>query len=143
MNEMHERVFAEAGMSLVRLFTPREANETLPLVKRIVEDVNQTGRRLRQRVAELRQEAQGDSEIRKMADELSDLFDELQSLGCSYKDWGFEMGLVDFPAVIDGEEVLLCWRSDEPSVRFYHGLYAGFVGRKPIPEDFLEAEEAE
>jgi hypothetical protein len=42
------------------------------------------------------------------------------------------MGLVDFPAMIDGEEVLLCWRSDEPEVLYYHGLEDGFAGRKKI-----------
>jgi hypothetical protein len=62
---------------------------------------------------------------------------ELEALGCFYKDWNFDLGLVDFPALIDGEEVLLCWRSDEPEVRWYHPLDGGYSGRKPIPENII------
>ncbi len=65
--------------------------------------------------------------------ELAELFAELERIGCSYKDWGFDLGLVDFPAVIEGHEVLLCWRSDEPRVGWYHAPEAGFAGRCAIP----------
>jgi hypothetical protein len=41
-------------------------------------------------------------------------------------------GLVDFPAVRDGEEILLCWRLGEDEVAFWHSLEEGFAGRKPI-----------
>lgn len=66
------------------------------------------------------------------------LFDELEELGCFYRDWNFEKGLVDFPAIIDGQEVLLCWRSDEPELLYYHDYAAGFAGRKPIPREYLD-----
>jgi hypothetical protein len=68
---------------------------------------------------------------------VEDLTRELEDLGCYFKDWNFEKGLVDFPAVIDGKDVFLCWHSDEPDIRWYHGLEDGFHGRKPIPEQFL------
>jgi hypothetical protein len=48
------------------------------------------------------------------------------------------MGLVDFPAEIEDAPVLLCWRSDEPSVRFFHAPDAGYAGRRPIPARLLE-----
>jgi hypothetical protein len=41
-------------------------------------------------------------------------------------------GLVDFPALRAGEEILLCWRLGEDSVGFWHPLEEGFAGRKPI-----------
>ncbi|MBK8179453.1 MAG: DUF2203 family protein [Planctomycetes bacterium] len=63
---------------------------------------------------------------------------ELERIGCSYKGWGFDLGLVDFPGLIAGENVLLCWRSDEPAVVWYHSAEGGFAGRKPIPEEQLE-----
>jgi hypothetical protein len=62
---------------------------------------------------------------------------ELTEIGCSYKDWGFEMGLVDFPGFIDGQPVCLCWRSDEPTVEWYHAPEAGYAGRQPIPAELL------
>lgn len=43
-----------------------------------------------------------------------------------------DQGLVDFPAVVDGEDVFLCWRSDEPEVGFWHPPDTGFSGRHPL-----------
>jgi hypothetical protein len=42
-------------------------------------------------------------------------------------------GLVDFPAVRDGEEVYLCWLVDEPDIGWWHGLDTGFAGRRRLP----------
>ena len=125
-------------MNEVKVFTPREANQTLPLVRRIVQDIQETGQKLRQTVAELGREAEGDPGVQKLMAELEDLYGELDRIGCFYQDPNFAMGLVDFPAVIEGEEVLLCWRSDEEEVAHYHGLKAGYAGRKPIPGAYLE-----
>jgi hypothetical protein len=56
--------------------------------------------------------------------------EEIENLGAQPKD--LDIGLVDFPAMIDGEEILLCWKFGEKSIRFYHGLTDGYTGRKPI-----------
>jgi hypothetical protein len=114
------------------LFTPAEANRTLPLVRRIVSDILDAGQHLR----ELEQSAVAEQQT--LQDELRELLAELEGVGCSYRDWSFDVGLVDFPAVIDGEHVLLCWRSDEPQLAYYHGLHAGYAGRKSIPADCLK-----
>jgi hypothetical protein len=46
------------------------------------------------------------------------------------------VGLLDFPARIDDEEVYLCWKLGEDRIRFYHRQDEGFSGRKPIdPRD--------
>lgn len=124
-------------MNEVRYFTPLEANRTLPLVKRIVADIQASGRRLRQLAGELGPAAADDAEIRKLIASLNEFFEELEGIGCSYKDPNFNLGLVDFPAVIDGEEVLLCWRSDEPAVTYYHSPMEGYQGRKRIPDELL------
>lgn len=44
-------------------------------------------------------------------------------------------GLIDFPAVLGNEDVLICWKEGEASVSHYHGLHDGFIGRKPFPKD--------
>lgn len=44
-----------------------------------------------------------------------------------------ERGLVDFPALRDGQEVYLCWLVDEPEVGHWHDPEAGFAGRRPLP----------
>jgi hypothetical protein len=130
-----------------RKFTPAEANRTLPLVRRIVTEILDKGSRLRQLVEGYR--AQGEPGKRVMEPELHqrlnalehevrDLLEELEHIGCSYKDWSFDKGLVDFPGEIDGAPVLLCWRSDEERVTWYHAPEAGFAGRQPIPQRLLE-----
>ncbi|WP_255570191.1 DUF2203 domain-containing protein [Cohnella sp. CFH 77786] len=43
-------------------------------------------------------------------------------------------GLVDFPAIIEGKSVLICWQEGEESITHYHGWNDGFIGRKPIPD---------
>ena len=58
---------------------------------------------------------------------------ELADIGCELKDW--ETGLVDFPARMSGEEVLLCWKLGEPRVAYWHHVHAGFAGRSPISEN--------
>ena len=73
----------------------------------------------------------------QVSDDQTSEFKELEQVGCFYKDWNFTLGLVDFPAIIAGKEVLLCWRSDEPEVRFYHTQEDGYTGRRPIPEELL------
>jgi len=122
-----------------RLFTPQEANRTLPLVRRIVDDILDKGRMLRAIAAEGR--SQDESKHRRVEElrrQIIENLRELDAIGCSFKDPGFDRGLVDFPAIIDGEEVLLCWRTDEPRVEWYHGTMAGYAGRKRIPPALLE-----
>jgi hypothetical protein len=55
----------------------------------------------------------------------------LQALGVLVKD--LDEGLIDFPALRGGEEVLLCWRLGEEEVAFWHTVEDGFAGRKPLP----------
>ncbi len=43
-----------------------------------------------------------------------------------------DRGLVDFPALRDGEEIYLCWLLEEDEIRFWHAPDAGFAGRQPL-----------
>jgi hypothetical protein len=119
-----------------RRFTPAQANATLPLVRRVVADILQRGRELRHLTEGPMDEA-AHARVGHLQADLAGLFEELERIGCSYKDWGFDLGLVDFPAEVDGRAVLLCWRSDEPRVEWYHAPEAGFAGRRPIPTRLL------
>jgi hypothetical protein len=120
-----------------KYFTPSEAKKTLPLVKQIVEDILNKSRELKLLAEDLGLNAETDPSAVKMMDELKVYLQEIEDLGCYYKDWSFSIGMVDFPSVIQGEEVLLCWRSDEEDISYYHDPEAGYQGRKPIPEDYL------
>lgn len=118
-------------------FIPSEANRRLPLIKGIVADIIAKGKRARIIMASSKSN-EPPPEIGNLQEEIEGLMEELEELGCYYKDWNFEIGLVDFPAVINGQEVLLCWRSDEPIVRWFHGIEDGYPGRRLIPENLLD-----
>ena len=51
--------------------------------------------------------------------------------------WFLDMGLLDFPCVVDDQIVLLCWKFGEEKIEFWHGLEEGFRGRKPIDERIM------
>ena len=123
-------------MEQVKFFSPKEANQTLPLVKSIVDDILKTGQSIRDLSMNI-ERPEEDPEINRLMDQLDELFEELEALGCSYKDWNFTAGLVDFPCMLDGKEVLLCWQSDEKDVKYYHDVESGFAGRRLIPKEHL------
>jgi len=61
---------------------------------------------------------------------LKEVLDEFQRRQIVIKD--VERGLLDFPALIAGREVFLCWEQDEASVEHWHDLDSGFAGREPL-----------
>lgn len=71
----------------------------------------------------------------RMAGALRETVQAIQELGVQLKD--IEVGLVDFPTLYRGREVLLCWKLGEHSIEFWHGLEEGFRGRKRIDRDFM------
>ena len=127
----------------MQLFTVDHANRTLPLVRRIVEDVVREHRRWQEAIVELDLLVSGvsadlpdpraaalEKEIQSIAKEI-DLFQaELESLGIQLKDR--RIGLIDFPSELDGRRVLLCWRLGESSVQFWHDESSGYAGRQPL-----------
>jgi hypothetical protein len=118
-------------------FTVKEARRTLPLVRQIVRDILNNAYEIRTIAESLNGLIEENVEIERLADQISSFMGELEEIGCTYKDWNFQIGLVDFPSFIDDEEVFLCWRSDEENIQFYHGINEGFAGRKLIPEIYL------
>jgi hypothetical protein len=121
----------------VKIFTPKTATQTLPLVKKIVQDILTAGQEIRGLSVQIGAHAEDDPRVIRLMDQLEELFVEIENLGCSYRDWNFTIGLVDFPAKIGGQEVYLCWRSDEEEIKFFHDAEAGFAGRKPIPQEYF------
>ncbi|HZU20153.1 MAG TPA: DUF2203 domain-containing protein [Gaiellaceae bacterium] len=129
-----------------RLFTPGEANSALAEVRPVAERLVATRARMRGLV-----ETQGDlvtaiggngggyaasdlnaahAELAQLAERVADCVRELDALGVVVKD--LDTGLLDFPALRDGEEVELCWHVGEERVEYWHEIGIGFRGRKPI-----------
>ena len=63
-----------------------------------------------------------------------DALQEIDAAGAQVKD--LDTGLLDFPCVLDGETVLLCWKRGEPRIDFWHRIEDGFAGRQPIDARF-------
>ena len=88
-------------------------------------------------------QAPGDPELMEALTQLPEIesievlksaLDQILETGCLIKD--LEVGLLDFPSVIDNEEVYLCWKVGEDRIRYYHKQSEGFAGRKPLdPRD--------
>ena len=62
--------------------------------------------------------------------ELRDALARLQEAEIVLRD--LDRGLVDFPALRDGQEVYLCWIEGEDEIGYWHDLEAGFAGREPL-----------
>jgi hypothetical protein len=62
--------------------------------------------------------------------ELNRALAELEAVDVVLRD--VDRGLIDFPAIRDGEEIYLCWLLDEDEIGFWHEPDAGFAGRRPL-----------
>lgn len=131
----------------VKVFSVLQANATLPLVRQIARDMVELSTDMedrRERLTHLmsgRDMSSGDpyddelaemqSNLEKDSVRLMGYFDELEKIGVELK--SPTEGLIDFPSMIDGELAYLCWKFNEPEIRFWHALNAGFSGRRPLP----------
>lgn len=132
-----------------KYFTVEEANHALPLVRSIVSDIVSFYADLharRERLDAVKRRNSGsrgsmpteyneeltqmENDLERDEEKLKGYIVELQSLGVELKD--ITKGLVDFPGLIDGREVCLCWMLGESEVAFWHEVDAGFVGRQSL-----------
>jgi hypothetical protein len=67
--------------------------------------------------------------IRALAD-MQAVLAEFQRRRIFIKD--LSRGLVDFPAIVGGQEAFLCWEKDEDDIEFWHDLDTGFAGRERL-----------
>ena len=129
-----------------KLFTVDEANRMLPLVRAIATDLQELAGDLRQRQLRIDHLIKGDdqqsgdpyadelvqmrSDLENDSARLTEYLEELRELGVEAK--GALEGLVDFPAMLDGRIVYLCWKLGEPEVLHWHEIDGGFAGRQPL-----------
>ena len=140
-----------------RRFTLWEAERLLPQIqdwmreavslKSQYDAAEQTMRALSERIMVMggivvdgRRAAEDKARRDSTAQHLRSILESMQESGCLVKD--LEKGLVDFPTLFHGEEVYLCWKLDEPGIRFWHGVDEGFAGRKAIDQEFLDHHES-
>ncbi len=74
----------------------------------------------------------------KATQEAKDTLAEIEAIGVQVQD--LEEGLLDFPCVMDGKTVMLCWKLGEDSITHWHEPEDGFAGRKPLDARFGKSE---
>lgn len=127
----------------MRHFTVEQANRTLPLVRKIVDDIVASYERWQDAVRGFELASAGvradlpdhraeslQRETQRLAAEITGFVRELNELGVQFK--GYDLGLVDFPSLLNERTIYLCWQRGEPDVRFWHEVDGGFAGRRPI-----------
>jgi hypothetical protein len=121
-------------MPQVPIFTVAEAREVvLELMPTIASFIA-----LRADAAEIQTSARGQSlggamELHEIQQRLDSLMRTIQETGAQVKGWA--PLLMDFPATLDGEDVLLCWLEGDLGLAWYHREDTGFPGRRPLRFD--------
>jgi hypothetical protein len=140
---------------LSKTFTLSEAQTLLPVLEALLCKAQAAGLRagelesemqqLTQRIflsggmhVNVAQTARRRAEREKALQEAQDTLAEIDEIGVQVKD--LEQGLLDFPCVIDGQTVLLCWKQGEKEIGYWHTTEDGFAGRKPLDARFGKTE---
>jgi hypothetical protein len=132
----------------MHLYTPEQASRTLPLVRKIVEDIVTLHRKWRDTILDLELVASGERadaphervvalerQAQALAREIDACQRELEDLDIELKDR--RLGLIDFPSEMNGRPILLCWHVGEPEVQFWHEVDAGYAGRQPLFPEYV------
>jgi len=135
----------------MKIFTLDEAQSVLPVVESLLNraiEAKQAAGDLQEEMGALARRIfvtggmfidLGAQQKRKVALEAlvqraKDSLEEIDSIGVQVKD--LDTGLLDFPCLLDGETVLLCWKRGEARIEFWHRIEDGFAGRQPIDARF-------
>src|SRR5271166_5729400 len=143
------------SINMARTFTVAEAQTLLPVLesllrsameaKALIEEVDGEMQSLANRifinggtlvdvVSVARRKAQREKAVQRAKDAVA----EIDATGVQVKD--LDIGLLDFPCVVEGDVILLCWKMGEKTIAHWHGTQEGFAGRKPIDERILRGQ---
>ena len=138
-----------------KTFTLGEAQTLLPVLEALLRKAQAAGARAGELESEMQQLTQriflsGGMHVNvaqaakrratreKALQEARDTLTEIDEIGVQVKD--LEKGLLDFPCILDGQTVLLCWKLGEKEIGYWHTTEDGFAGRKPLDARFGKTE---
>ncbi|QHA91952.1 DUF2203 domain-containing protein [Bacillus sp. N1-1] len=138
-----------------KYFTLEEANNLLPMIKRELAGLKRLKAQFNEHYDQIEQHKKTllyrhktkvdedilfkkEARMEFMELEAQTFINNIMALGVEIK--GVDEGLIDFPAVINGKKVLLCWKEGESEVSFFHSDLGGFSQREPI-ENIIKEEE--
>jgi hypothetical protein len=122
-------------------FTVEEANSALEIIRPLLKQILSIRDEILAKQPEVWPAIErsagngGNATLSRIADDfnrLDALVHKVLDTGVQVKD--INVGLLDFLALRNGEEVLLCWKYGEGTIAFWHDKEAGFAGRRPIQE---------
>jgi hypothetical protein len=121
-----------------RHFTPEEANATLPTVKPLLQKLrdakdlltDEEAHSVLSDAAPTNGGGEPGSQVGTSFLEVRRMLLALQEAGIVVRD--IDRGLIDFPAILEGREVYLCWELGEDEVSYWHDLDSGYRGREPL-----------
>jgi hypothetical protein len=127
-----------AGLVHGRHFTRAEANALLPQLNALLSQLREakdelTDEEAHQALGDAAPSNGGGGEGRQVGVaflEVRRLLGTLEEAGIVLRD--IDRGLVDFPSVVDGREIYLCWELGEDEVGYWHELEGGYGGREPL-----------
>ena len=142
-------------IDMSRTFTVAEAENLLPVLesllrsaiqaKALIEEVDGEMQSLANRIfvnggtmVDVVKVARRKAEREKATQRAKDAVAEIDATGVQVKD--LDIGLLDFPCVVEGEVILLCWKLGEDKIGHWHNTTEGFAGRKPIDERILRGQ---
>ena len=84
-------------------------------------------------------QAEADAETHRLRMRMQGLVDQMIATVAQIDGWSIQLreietGLVDFPALVSGRPVWLCWRLGEDEVGWWHETTEGFDGRQRIED---------
>ena len=137
-----------------RTFTLAEAQELLPILEGLLRKALEAKKRIEQidggfqdinrrilmhggMMLDIVPLAKLRAERDKLNQTVVDTLAEIAAMGVQVKD--LDIGLLDFPCVVEGKVVLLCWKLGEKAIGHWHGVDEGFAGRKRIDERIANA----
>ena len=137
-----------------RTFTLKEAQNLLPILECLLRKATESKKRVDEIDNEFQQVnprimmhgglqvdivplAHLRAERDKLAQTITDTLAEIAAMGVQIKD--LDIGLLDFPCLVEGKVVLLCWKLGEETITHWHGTDEGFAGRKLVTEKIANA----
>ena len=115
------------------------ANARIPVVR----DVLTLLRDQLAELARLREESLApdleEADTRRLELRISGIVDQMHASVARIDAWSITLrdigtGLIDFPALVNGRQVCLCWQLGEDEVEWWHEMSTGFAGRLPLAE---------
>ena len=145
-------------MSKKKTFTLEKAQTLLPVLrsllqrsiegKQLIEQIEKEFQDLNHRIllsgglsVDIPKLARRRAERDKALQGTKDALAEIEAIGVQVKD--LDIGLLDFPCIVDDQTVLLCWKLGEDKIEYWHGMEEGFRGRKPIDARIVKGKQKE